>query len=240
MAEDTQAPVQEQDPAFQPQEVELTLNRWHKVVERLTLQLSHVDSQLRDAGAPVRVNLIPGSDLRSFDADIQKFDSLLAEYQLLGSTIYTIKSAVGVANAQLGISDKIAMQAALRKQANAFRRAMASMKGTGVTQDEAKNLLKVLTKKAIAEEGTNSLQTAVMVKLFTDEQVAMIDTNIVAIERNINRIADEVSDLNKEKIKLNIAAYAVAVAGLEVKNDQSGQQADGGSSGSTASNNQGA
>lgn len=223
-----QQPQQEQQ--IPEQEYGLTLNRWHKVVERINTRLNEISSETVVAASPVNMYLVKGSSLKNLDPARAKLNGLIEEYNLLVSTVYVIKSAIGTKNAELGVTDKLGLQAALRSQVNYLKRLASYAKQDALTEDDAKARLEAIN----AADDRTSIDNYVTVTPFGSNDADQIEGRTKGIERNIHRLADEISDANKERVSLSIPVYAAAVAGLEVNVNENGANANGSDGSSTA------
>ena len=89
----------------------ITLNRAHKIVERLRQHVTETSKNVRALAAPVRVRSQQdvGGKARA-DAHILGFDALYAEHGVAGAALEHLRNAISKANTANGIDVLLAKQ----------------------------------------------------------------------------------------------------------------------------------
>ena len=89
----------------------ITLNRAHKIVERLRQHVTDTSKAVRALVAPVRVRSQQDAGAKArAEAHIQGFDAQFAEYGLAGVAVEKLRNAISKANTAHGIDVLLAKQ----------------------------------------------------------------------------------------------------------------------------------
>lgn len=183
-------------------EITATLTRFHKIEERCKIKRSELESKTRKLVQGKEVTLTKGMKNVPVDnkSDSEEAISLLKEIEELSLVIYTIRAALGQKNTELGIGKMLAeleQQRYLKRVANNIR-LYGSRSGAEIDSDD---LVEVLAGLSTSED---AVQVTIPVKGLHSGYEQDVNTIIDEYDTIINRLTDEISDLNKEKITLGI------------------------------------
>lgn len=192
-----------------------TLTRWHKVAERIQLAVREREAAVKNAFTATTISPWNKEAVEEKAADIvgrAVEDLSLIEAGL--QAIATIRAALGVRNAQLGITAKLAEAESANRRAALYKAVIDGQKADMVRPADVRALPVeagsesdkwVLARRSV---GTITLQTAD--KAFVGGLRAKLEQEQV----RATRLLDEVADLNREMLEVEVPDAVVRIAGL--------------------------
>lgn len=183
-------------------QVSNTLNRWHKVVERIQQSLNRVNTRIEQQ-SQVSINYA-NREIRAAQAKEQEKEvlSLIATRAKLMNTIAQIRSVINRQNTETGIAEAMAKMQALQAQANALESFLRSAErwnkvGDVLTTMESDAKMAIETKTQM--RNVNDVATVMSV-----ESIADLRKTQEQLTREVHVLSDKISDANATKVVIDI------------------------------------
>lgn len=190
----------------------LTLNRWHKVVDRLNQAVTEATATAQKKLLCVNYNVMTKQAYSHEEVLAYRNDGLaaLARAETLLLDIANIRVAVGVANVQHEISQKLA-------KADLFARIQNMLKAYDSANDGKIDFAVFETVSPVTDAGAGRLLSNVNsygIKVLNDADVLSFKDKANAYKKQLTALSDEVSDLNRMKVSIELSEEAVQAAAL--------------------------
>lgn len=178
-----------------------TLNRWHKVVERI-----------KDASTKLQGE-IQGSELLQITAATRELRlatvadreaKLLANLALLDQlrlAVVDIRNAIQDANLN-GITQRMNEMQYLTLKRQTLERLVARLRTTESTEEALAELAAAQVQAATSSYSNTNRSVAVAV--VSAENLAVLEKELATVGKRINVLSDEISDLNASRVTLEI------------------------------------
>jgi hypothetical protein len=193
----------------------LTLTRWHKVAERIHAALKERETAVKTALTATTIspwNKAAVQDKAAGIADRAAQDLALIEAG--AQAIATIRAALAVRNAQLGIAGKLAEAEAAKRRAALYRSVIDGQKPDMVRPQDMGALPAELVGET--EQWSVLRRTAVTVTLQIADGtlVGALREKLEREQARATRLFDEVADLNRDTLEIEVPDAVVMIAGL--------------------------
>jgi peptidyl-tRNA hydrolase len=188
-----------------------TLTRWHKVTERLTKEFNELTKSARQGLTETSVTEYLGESQEIRLAQYR--DDCLAKLEralLIQDTVTYIRQALGEANERQGVSRSLAEYDKLLKRANILSAITSAQDAQRVEIGELKNV----KYPARSEEWRDRGQTKIAVALLEGELLAAMKARTEAATAAMYAQADQLAELNKTPLSLDLPADIARIAGL--------------------------
>lgn len=193
-------------------QVSNTLNRWHKVVERIQQSLNRVNVRIEQQ-SQVSINYA-NREIRAAQAkELEKeVLSLIATRAKLMNTIAQIRSVINRQNTETGISEAMAKMQALQAQANALDTFLRSAErwnkvGDVLTTMESDAKMAIETKTQM--RNVNDVAT-----VMSAESIAELRKTQEQLTREVHVLSDKISDANATKVVIDIDEEVATHVGI--------------------------
>jgi hypothetical protein len=193
-------------------QVSNTLNRWHKVVERIQQSLNRVNVRIEQQ-SQVSINYA-NREIRAAQAKEQEKEvlSLIATRAKLMNTIAQIRSVINRQNTETGISEAMAKMQALQAQANALDTFLRSAErwnkvGDVLTTMESDAKMAIETKTQM--RNVNDVAT-----VMSAESIAELRKTQEQLTREVHVLSDKISDANATKVVIDIDEEVATHVGI--------------------------
>lgn len=179
--------------------VKISLNRWHKVVERLNELRSAAHSKML-ANSVVResVQAVNLYDKRHAEASAKALEAR-QELATVITTIGVIRQALQKSNVQLGISDRLSEMETIRYQAQAVTELIALLETTNSLEDA-----KVLAAARLSQNDAYASRSDIQIYAIPDDIKAGLEAESIALSVRKNNLADEISELNTTRLEITL------------------------------------
>ena len=192
----------------------LTLNRWHKVAERINAAVKEREARVKDAF--VATTISPWNKLgieEKSAAIVARAADDLALAEIGTGAVARIRAALAIRNAQLGISEKLAEAEAAKRRAALYRAVIDGQKPDMVRPGAVHALPDLAGESEVFGYGrrmtaTVTLQTA---DQSTIDELRAKHADEVGLA---TRLLDEVADLNRDKLEIELPEQVLGIAGL--------------------------
>jgi hypothetical protein len=189
----------------------LSLSRWHKVAERLARSYAELTQVARNTFNNTQVSGYLGDAqvARLRDLSSQQMDSLHRAFRLQDA-LASIRQAIGNANAKTGVSKELADYDALSRRQKLLESVLTAQSSEMVDFEE----MPQLPKQIVSEDRYDRSKGAVRVRMLTNDAVASLRTEADQLRVKVYALADKISDLNRERLTLEIDEEIAQAAGL--------------------------
>ena len=193
----------------------LTLSRWHKVAERINAALKERETHVKTAFTATAISPWNKHGVEEKAAGIaQRAADDLALVEAGAQAIATIRAALAVRNAELGVSARLAEAEAANRRAQLYKAVIEGQKADMVRPED----VRALPAELIGEPDALGFgrRTAVTITVQTADE-ALIESlrgKLAREQARATRLLDEVADLNREKVEIDVPAEVVGIAGL--------------------------
>ncbi len=189
----------------------LTLSRWHKVAERLARSYSELTQTARNTFNNTQINGYLGPDqvCRLQEMATQQIDNLYQAFEMQDALAH-IRQAVGDTNARIGVSRELAEYDALTRRQKLLESILAAQNTAMVGFNELTELPSMI----FSEDRYDRSKALVRVRMLDNDMTQKLRAEVDALRVRIYTLADRISDLNHERLTLEIPEEIATAAGL--------------------------
>lgn len=181
----------------------ITLNRAHKIVERLRQHVTDTSKALRAQVTPVRVRNQAdiGAKARAL-ARQEALPALLSSYGLAVDALELLRNVISKGNTDNGIDVLLAKQNRINQELVLVKELVsdASLESTVAWEHVA------VESTDYSSESLASLTTA---------QAEMLNKRIRTLQTELHAVSDQVSDVNRASVSVTLSDELALVAGLK-------------------------
>jgi hypothetical protein len=193
----------------------LTLSRWHKVAERINTALKERENSVKKAFTATTVSPWNKEGIEEKAAGIaRRAADDLALIETGARTVSQIRAALAIRNAELGISARLAQADAANRTA-ALYKSVVEGQDTDMVRPESVRGLPVALVGETDPIGFGR-RSAPTVTLQTADEVLVesLREKLAREQARATRLLDEVADLNREKLEIDVPREVLEIAGL--------------------------
>jgi hypothetical protein len=193
----------------------LTLSRWHKVVERINAALKEREANAKAAFTATSVSPWNKEGVEEKAAEIARRAAAdVALFEVGTQAVAAIRAALAMRNAELGISEKLAQAEAANRRATLFKAIVDGQKADMVRPESVRALPGELVGET--ESWGFARRSALTVTLQTADTPFLdsLRERLAREQARATRLLDEVADLNRERLEIDVANEVAAVAAL--------------------------
>lgn len=189
----------------------LTLSRWHKVAERLARSYSELTQTARNTFNNTQINGYLGPDqvCRLQEMATQQIDNLYQAFEMQDALAH-IRQAVGDTNARIGVSRELAEYDALTRRQKLLESILAAQNTAMVGFNELTELPNMI----FSEDRYDRSKALVRVRMLDNDMTQKLRAEVDALRVRVYALADRISDLNHERLTLEISEEIATAAGL--------------------------
>ncbi len=181
----------------------LTLNRAHKIVERLSQSAKETKQALVLQSSSVRVNHAGDqSGMKKAASYKTQVLGTLHQYTDLMTAVSAVRKTIMQANDQEGISSLLVTQSTKSQLLATLREMVASADAESAI--DAKDV----------PEKTGDTYTSYQVATLTNDEIEDIKNQISNLQRAVNVLADEIAVKNQIRVTIELPDEMAALAGL--------------------------
>lgn len=190
----------------------LTLSRWHKVVERINAASKECETRVKAAFTATTVSSWNKDGIEEKAADIAR--RAAQDLMLIESgtrAVENIRATLAIRNAELGIAGRLAEVEGANRRASVYKAVIEGQKADMVRAESVHNL-----PERIDQSDWLSRRSALVVTLQTADRDLLKDLREkLAIEQaRAVRALDEIADLNREKVEIELPKEVIEIARL--------------------------
>ncbi len=190
----------------------LTLTRWHKVAERLARDYGESVSESRSTLTQTVISAYLGEEQEQFlQTQTQSALGSLERAFRLQDAVAHIRHLVGNANVHEGVAAKLAEFDKLNRRVKALSEVVDSQSTDMVSVTQLRNI-----PKDYVADGANydSKRPKIKVRMLGMQELQTLGEQLDAARQAAYALSDEVSDLNKAKLSIELETDVASAAGL--------------------------
>jgi hypothetical protein len=193
----------------------LTLSRWHKVAERVNAALKEREANVKTAFTATTISPWNKEGVEEKAAEIgRRAADDLALVEAGARAVAAIRAALAMRNADLGISGRLAEVEGANRRAALYRTIIDGQKPDMVRPEGVRTLPAELVGET--ESWGFARRSALAVTLQTADRI-LVESLREKLSREqgyATRLLDEVADLNREKLEIDMPEEVIGIAGL--------------------------
>lgn len=190
----------------------LTLTRWHKVAERLARDYGESVSESRSALSQTVISSYLGEEQEQF-LKVQARNALgnLERAFRIQDAVAHIRHLVGEANVREGVSAKLAEFDKLNRRVKTLAEVVDSQSTDMVPVTQLRHI-----PKDYVADGANydSKRPKIKVRMLEMQELESLGDQLTAARKAAYALSDEVSDLNKARLAIELETEVASAAGL--------------------------
>lgn len=191
----------------------LTLSRWHKVAERISTALRARELDVKAAFTATTISAWNREGVEEKAAEIaRRAADDLALIEAGTRAVAAIRATLAIRNAALGVSGKLAEAA--NRAAAIYKAIIDGQKVDMVRPESVKALPAALAGDADAFGFGRRTAAVVTLQIANTAQVESLRGKLAREQARATRLLDEVADLNREKVEIDLPREVVGIAGL--------------------------
>ena len=190
----------------------LTLTRWHKVAERLARDYGESVSESRSTLTQTVVSAYLGEEQEQFlQTQTQNALGNLERAFRIQDAVAHIRHLVGDANVREGVAAKLAEFDKLNRRVKTLTEVVDSHSTDMVSVTQ----LRSIPKDYVADgAGYDSKRPKIKVRMLDMPELERLASQLGAARKAAYALSDEVSDLNKAKLSIELETDVASAAGL--------------------------
>ena len=190
----------------------LTLTRWHKVAERLARDYGEAVSETRTTLTQTSISAYLGEEQEQFlQSQTQNALINLERAFRVQDAVAHIRQMVGDANVREGVSAKLAEFDKLNRRVKALSEVVESQSSDMVSVSQLRSI-----PKDYVADGANydSKRPKIKVRMLDMQSLDRLAEQLSSSRKAAYALSDEVSDLNKAKLSIDLETEVASAAGL--------------------------
>lgn len=193
----------------------LTLTRWHKVAERINAALKERETDVKAALTATTISPWNKEGVEEKAAEIaRRAANDLALIEAGAWAVAHVRAALAIRNAELGVSAKLAQAESANRAAALYKAIIEGQKADMVRPDSVRALPAVLAGEADAFGFARRTAAVVTLQIANAALVESLCEKLAREQARATRLLDEIADLNREKLEIDVAQEVIGIAGL--------------------------
>jgi hypothetical protein len=190
----------------------LTLTRWHKVAERLAREYGESVSESRSTLTQTAISAYLGEEQEEFlQTQTQTALANLDRAFQIQDAVAHVRHLVGDANVREGVSAKLAEFDKLNRRVKALSEVVESQSSDMVSVTQ----LRSIPKDYVADGASyDSKRPRIKVRMLDAQALERLADQLSNARKAAYALSDEVSDLNKAKLSIELETEVASAAGL--------------------------
>ena len=190
----------------------LTLTRWHKVAERLAREYGESVSESRSTLTQTAISAYLGEEQEEFlQTQTQTALANLDRAFQIQDAVAHVRHLVGDANVREGVSAKLAEFDKLNRRVKALSEVVESQSSDMVSVTQ----LRSIPKDYVADGASyDSKRPRIKVRMLDTQALERLADQLSNARKAAYALTDEVSDLNKAKLSIELETEVASAAGL--------------------------
>ena len=190
----------------------LTLTRWHKVAERLAREYGEAVSESRSTLTQTAISAYLGEEQEEFlQTQTQTALTNLDRAFRIQDAVAHVRHLVGDANVREGVSAKLAEFDKLNRRVKALSEVVESQSSDMVSVTQ----LRSIPKDYVADGASyDSKRPRIKVRMLDTQALERLADQLSNARKAAYALSDEVSDMNKAKLSIELETEVASAAGL--------------------------
>lgn len=193
----------------------LTLSRWHKVAERINTALKEREANVKKAFTGTTISAWNKEGIEDKAATIARRaadDLALIERGMLA--VAQIRAALAIRNAELGISTRLAEAEAANRSVALYKAVIEGQSPDMVRPESVRGLPVALVGESDLIGFGRRATPVVTLQTADGGLVESLRERLAREQARATRLLDEVADLNREKLEIDVPQEVREIAGL--------------------------
>ena len=193
----------------------LTLTRWHKVAERINAALRERESDVKAAFTSTAISPWNKEGVEEKAADIARRGADdLALIEVGARAVAHIRTALAIRNAELGVSAKLAEAESANRAAALYKAIIEGQKADMVRPESVRALPVGLAGEADTFGFVRRTAAVITLQIANVALVGSLREKLAREQARATRLLDEIADLNREKLEIDVPQEVIGIAGL--------------------------
>jgi len=193
----------------------LTLTRWHKVAERINAALKERETDVKTAFTATAISPWNKEGVEEKAAEIARRGADdLALIETGARAVAHIRSALAIRNAELGVSARLAAAESANRAAALYKAIIAGQKADMVLPESVRALPAGLAAEADTFGFGRRTAAVITLRIANAALVGSLREKLAREQARATRLLDEIADLNREKLEIDLPQEVIGIAGL--------------------------
>ena len=193
----------------------LTLSRWHKVAERINAALKQRETDVKTAFTATAISPWNKEGVEEKAAEIARRGADdLALIEAGARAVAHIRTALAIRNAALGVSAKLAEAESAKRAAALYKAIIEGQKADMVRPESVRSLPAGLAVEADTFGFGRRGAAVITLQIANTAFVGSLREKLAREQARATRLLDEIADLNREKLEIDVAQEVLEIAGL--------------------------
>ncbi|MFK4132218.1 hypothetical protein ACI2KR_07985 [Pseudomonas luteola] len=190
-------------------EVIITLNRAHKISQRLTQHINEKNSQLSMLLSSVKIRV--KSEFIRIEKNLEKAKATEEMLLQLQQAQLSLRLAIAAKNMEVGIHAKLSLHQELLRQRKLKQQLLDTLSSHLVIAQPPSTALEVLARNSAS---TTINDVFVTVQVADEAKVEEIESAIQALNFKLDQVSDEINSLNNHTITIEFTPEVAVLAGI--------------------------
>ena len=193
----------------------LTLSRWHKVAERINTALKEREASVKKAFTATTVSPWNKEGIEEKAATIARRaadDLALIDQGMLA--VAQIRAALAIRNAEIGIAARLASAEAANRSAALYKAVIEGQDADMVRPESVRGLPVALIGESDPIGFGRRATPTVTLQTADGMLVESLREKLAREQARATRLLDEVADLNRERLEIDVPQEVLEIAGL--------------------------
>jgi hypothetical protein len=196
----------------------LTLTRWHKVAERINAALKERETAVKTAFTATAISPWNKDGVEEKAAEIARRGADdLALIEVGARAVAHIRTALAIRNAELGVSAKLAEAESANRAAALYKAIIEGQKTDMVLPESVRALPAGLASEVDAFGFGRRTAAVITLQIASAALVGSLREKLAREQARATRLLDEIADLNREKLEIDVAQEVIGIAGLAAR-----------------------
>lgn len=193
----------------------LTLSRWHKVAERINTAIKERESNVKKAFTATTVSAWNKEGIEEKAATIaRRAADDLALIETGTRAVAQIRAALAIRNAELGIAARLAEAEAANRGVALYKSVIEGQDADMVRPESVRGLPVALAGDSDLIGFGRRATSIVTLETADASLVDLLRRKLAREQARATRLLDEVADLNREKVEIDVPQEILEIAGL--------------------------
>lgn len=195
----------------------LTLSRWHKVAERINAALKERETDVKGAFTATTISAWNKEGVEEKAAGIaRRAAEDLALIEAGARAVARIRATLAKRNAELGVSAMLAEVEPANRAVALYKAIIEGQKVDMVRPESVKALPSALIGETDTFGFGRRTGTVVTLQIADAALIESLREKLAREQARATRLLDEIADLNREKVEIDVPKEVIGIAGLAV------------------------
>lgn len=193
----------------------LTLSRWHKVVERINAALKERESNVKKTFTAITISPWNKEGIEEkVTAIARRAAEDLALIETGVRAVAQVRAALAIRNSELGIAARLAEAEAANRSAALYKSVIEGQDADMVRPESVRGLPVALVGENDSLGFGRRASSTVTLQTADATFVESLREKLAREQARATRLLDEVADLNRDKLEIDVSQEILQIAGL--------------------------